>query len=220
MPMRTKGILAFVAAAGFAGAASAADIYQAPPPMAAPIYSPTTAYNWTGLYLGVQGGYDWNQSAASDGSTAAINGGIAGIYGGYNWQTNSNWVFGVDASINYDWARGPVSAPPAPAGNFGEVDWKGFFRGRLGYAWDRFLIYGTAGGSVASLKNVGTNPTSTNPAKLGWTVGGGLEWAMTNNVTARLDYAYANYGTYAYTSPIFTATNQSHTLMLGVAYKF
>ena len=220
MPMRLKGILTFAAVAGFAGAASAADIYQPPPPISSPIYAPAPAFSWTGFYLGVQGGYDWNRSVTVSTSccTANINGGIAGIYGGYNWQTPSNWVFGVEGSINYDWARGPVVG--VPAGDFGEVDWKGFVKGRLGYAWDRFMIYATAGGAVAPLKNVGTNPTDVQ-TRLGWTVGGGVEMAITDNVVARLDYAYSDFGTYAFTTPVaFTATNKSSTLMGGIAIKF
>jgi len=217
MPMRLKGILTFAAVAGFAGAASAADIYQPPPPISSPIYSPAPVFSWTGFYLGVQGGYDWNRAVASTGATANIDGGILGLYAGYNWQTASNWVFGVEGSINYDWARGAVSAP---AGNFGEVDWKGFVKGRVGYAWDRFLLYATAGGAVAPLKNTGAFPTA-NPAKLGWTVGGGVEMAVTDNVVARLDYSYADFGSYSYTAPVaFTATNKSHTLMGGIAIKF
>jgi outer membrane immunogenic protein len=217
MTTRFTGILAFVAAAGFAGAASAADIYQPPPPIDAPIYTPAPAFSWTGAYIGIQGGYDWNRAVASNGDTANIDGGIAGIYGGYNWQTPTNWVFGVDASINYDWARGPVVGSP---GDFGEVDWKGFFRGRLGYAFDRFLIYGTAGGAVAPLKNVGNNPSETQ-TKLGWTVGAGAEMAVTDNVVVRLDYSYADFGRYNFTQPVnFSATNKSHTLMGGIAVKF
>ena len=217
MTMKLNAVLAFAAAAGFAGAASAADIYQPPPPISAPIYTPAPAFSWTGAYLGIQGGYDWNRAVADNGDTANIDGGIVGVYGGYNWQTASNWVFGVDASINYDWAQGPVIGAP---GNFGEVDWKGFFRGRLGYAWDRFMIYGTAGGAVASLKNVGNNPSDIQ-TKLGWTVGGGVEMALTNNVVARVDYSYADFGTYNFTQPVnFTATNKSHTIMGGIAVKF
>lgn len=218
MPRKIHAILTFTAAAGFAGAASAADIYQPPPPIDAPIYMPAPAFSWTGFYIGVQGGYDWNNSTADNGDTAKINGGIVGLYGGYNWQTASNWVFGVDASINYDWARGEVTG--APAGTFGEVDWKGFFRGRLGYAWDRFLVYGTAGGAVAPLKSVGTVESDVQ-TKLGWTVGAGVEVAVTNNVVARLDYSYANFGSYGFSQPVsFSATNQSHTLMGGIAVKF
>jgi outer membrane immunogenic protein len=222
MPMNFKGILAFTAAAGFAGAASAADIYQAPPPISSPIYTPAPVFTWTGAYIGIQGGYDWNRAVTTpSGFASSIDGGIAGIYGGYNWQTATNWVVGIDASINYDWASGAVSGAP---GYTGEVDWKGFVRGRLGYAWDRFMIYGTAGGAFAPLKAVDTGAgfgDSENPVKLGWAVGGGVEVALTDNVVARLDYTYADFGKYDYTSPVsFSATNKSHTVMGGIALKF
>ena len=56
MPMKLRGILSLVAMAGLTGAASAADIYQPPPPIETPIYTPTSVYNWSGFYLGVNGG--------------------------------------------------------------------------------------------------------------------------------------------------------------------
>ena len=231
MRMGLSGILALVAAVGTAGAASAADLSPPLRPLvAAPIYTPVSAYNWTGWYLGVQGGYDWNHASTFSGGftyPANENGLSAGVYGGYNWQPAGNWVFGVDTSINYDWARGSAtSGGLLPSANSAGPTWKGLFRGRVGYAWDRFLVYGTAGGAIAgySASTVGP-PGSGSATPFGWTVGGGIEVAMTQRWTARLDYSYQNYGTFnAKGSGTFAGgvpvSLTGSTLMAGIAYKF
>lgn len=230
MPMKLKGILTFAAAAATAGAASAADIYQPPPPISTPIYTPAPAFSWTGAYLGIQGGYDWNRARTESGGftyPANLNGGIAGIYGGYNWQTASNWVFGIDGSINYDWAKGSATTGgPLPVANSAGPNWKGFVRGRLGYAWDRVLVYGTLGGAVMGYKATTTGPDGAGSATpWGWTVGGGIEMAFTDNIVGRLDYAYQDYGTFTVNGtgtfgggvPVSV---KSHSLMAGIGVKF
>lgn len=227
MPMNLKGILAFTAAAGFAGAASAADIYQAPPPISSPIYTPAPMFTWTGAYIGLQGGYDWNR-ASTPPYSANVDGFIGGLYGGYNWQTATNWVLGIDGSINWSGASGSSTGPgPLPDANSAEVNWKGLIRGRLGYAWDRFMLYGTAGAAVAGYSASTTNPDGTgNATPWGWTVGAGAEVALTDNVVARLDYSYQDYGTFNVTgSGTFggggvPVSLKSHTVMGGIALKF
>jgi len=211
-----------LAAALAASPALAADLsapgtgYVAPPA--------ATPFQWSGMYFGVQGGYDWNHatntSNPDEGIAADVNGGIAGVYGGYNWQFGQA-VFGVDASINYDWAQGGVNSLGVPTGNTAEVDWKAFLRARLGWAIaERLLIYGTAGGSVADLKPIfAGGVVQGDPSAWGWTIGAGAEWAFADHWTARVDYAYANYGTFNYPSAI-TATMNSHTLTFGVALKY
>ena len=231
MPMKLKGILAFTAAAGFAGAASAADIYQAPPPISSPIYTPAPVFSWTGAYIGLQGGYDWNRASTDmgGGNSANVDGFIGGLYGGYNWQTATNWVLGIDGSINWSGASGSAAVGPPPVANSAEVNWKGLIRGRLGYAWDRFMLYGTAGAAVAGVSASTTTPDGSGTATpWGWTVGAGAEVALTDNVVARLDYSYQDYGTFGVTGtgPGFSAAGgvptslTSHTVMGGIALKF
>ena len=210
-----------------AGPAIAADLGSEPAPLETPIYSPISAFNWAGGYLGIQGGYDWNHATTPPDWSAQENGGIIGIYGGYNWQPASNWVFGVDASINFDWARGSGSSPtlPGPTSNSAGPDWKGFLRGRLGYAWDRFMLYGSAGAAVMHYTANITGPSGSGSATpWGWTVGLGAEMAITDNWVGRLDYAYQNYGSFtlAGAAPVggTSVAVNSHTLMVGIARKF
>lgn len=227
MPMKLKGILAFTAAAGFAGAASAADIYQAPPPISSPIYTPAPMFTWTGAYIGLQGGYDWNRASTTEdgGHSANVDGFIGGLYGGYNWQTATNWVLGIDGSINWSGASGSA---PSTIANTADVNWKGLIRGRLGYAWDRFMLYGTAGAAVAGFSATTGAPDngSGSATPWGWTVGAGAEVALTDNVVARLDYSYQDYGTFnvnmagdVFTGAVPTSLT-SHTVMGGIALKF
>lgn len=230
MSMKLRAILALAATAGLTGAAFAADIYQPPPPISAPIYTPTPAFSWTGGYLGIQGGYDWNPASTEMAPytyPADLGGGIVGVYGGYNWQTATNWVFGIDGSINYDWAEGEsTSGGPLPGANSAGPNWKGFIRGRIGYAIDRFLVYGTGGATVIGYNASTTSPDGSGSATpWGWTIGAGMEMAITNNIVARLDYAYSNYGTFTVTgdgtfSGGVPVSLQSHSLMAGVALKF
>ena len=224
MRMGLSGALAVVAVAGTAGAAMAADLSTTPPPPA-PLYSPRSAYNWSGPYLGVQGGFDWDNATTPPNHSASESGGIAGVYGGYNWQPSNNWVFGIDASLNWDGATGTGTGLPLPASNSAGPTWKGFLRGRLGYAWDRFMIYGTAGGTIAGYSATTTGPSGSGTATpVGFTVGAGVETALSKNWIARLDYAYENYGTFTLAGSGAvngqSVTLSGSTLMAGIAYKF
>jgi outer membrane immunogenic protein len=78
-----------------------------------------------------------------------------------------------------------------------ETKWEGATRGRIGYAFDHFLIYGAAGVAYAkrefSVSALGTSFSDKKTA-VGWTVGGGVEAAVTDNVIVRVDYRYTDYG--------------------------
>ena len=213
-------LMAFAAGTIGATAANAADLYVPPP--ASPVYSPAAAYDWSGFYIGLQGGFDWNHATTPTTYAANENGGIVGVYGGYNWMFASNWLLGVDASINYSWASG--SDPTAGVTNSAGPNWKGFVRGRLGYAWDRFLLYGTAGAAGMGYTANVTGFSSGTASPWGWTVGLGAEMAVSQNLTARLDYSYQDYGTFTLggSAPVggTTVNVNSSTLMAGLAYKF
>jgi outer membrane immunogenic protein len=221
---RLSVLLALATLPALTGAALAADIPR--PVVVAPAAPPpivrVVPFSWTGHYIGIQGGYDWNHvvntSDPAEDIKGDLNGPIAGIYGGANWQTG-RIVFGVDASINADWARGDITAAGVFAGT-GEVDWKAFVRGRLGVALgERLLLYATLGGSAADLKPIFPDGTvQGDPSAWGWTAGGGVEWAHRDHLTMRLDYAFTDYGDYRYSNGA-VGTNSSHTLMFGIAWK-
>ena len=216
--------------------ASAADMPVKAPaaPAAAPIYS------WTGFYIGGMAGYVWGRSQHCDTpvfctDTFNVDGFTAGGTAGYNWQW-TNWVFGLETDFSYANAKGSTVSIP---GVFGcgtpacdtKLDWFGTVRGRVGLAYDRFLPYVTGGFAYGKLyADLGTPPltTSNSDTKSGWTVGGGLEYALPMpNWSAKLEYLYFRLGDLFYDTARIcgqlscTAVhNNFSVLRLGVNYRF
>ena len=96
--------------------------------------------------------------------------------------------------------------------------WNGTLRGRAGYNWDRFLVYATGGLAVGEVKTKagGVSDSNTNA---GWTVGAGVEAAITNNVTARVEYRYTDLGSTSY-SNVGKLDFTSNQVMTGIGLKF
>jgi len=182
---------------GFISAASAADL-----PTKGPVYT-TSPYNWTGLYLGVNGGYGWGDTSGGFWSTEfvgdnyGISGGLFGGQVGYNYQSaGTPLVLGIEA--DWDWAdvdgsrtfigQGPINTS-AKLENLGTV------RGRIGYAWDRALFYGTAGWAWSRLKadcgNFCSSPIQSHTVD-GYTLGAGLEYGITPNLSLKAEYLYVH----------------------------
>ncbi len=197
-----------------AGSALAADLPQpaAPPPQAPAVYVPPMApvYNWGGIYFGINGGYafgnsEWTQAGLSTGNFST-NGGLVGGTIGANFQTDV-FVFGVEGDV--DWADlsgssvggcGPLGAAAAiPTTTTCQTtsDWLGTVRGRVGYAFDRVLVFGTAGGAFGNVQAGPSPATSGYPAnnsstEFGWTAGAGIEAAFAENWTAKVEYLYVD----------------------------
>jgi outer membrane immunogenic protein len=192
-----------------AGPALAADLPVAPPPPQAPAYVPVVApvYNWGGIYIGANGGYgfgnsNWNATPGFGFDTIGtgnfnINGGIAGGTIGANFQSGQ-FVFGVEADGDWSDIKGNTSAGDCGAANTCQTsnDWLATLRGRLGYAFDRVLVYGTAGGAAGDVKATFAGPgfagASTDTTEFGWTAGAGVEVGITENITAKVEYLYVD----------------------------
>ena len=181
-----KILLASVALFGFAGAASAADLpVRAAPP--APIIAAVPVFTWTGFYVGVNAGYGWNanDSITVGGLTFDLDdegGFVGGAQAGYNYQIGS-FVVGLEGDIQYaDFGgddRFDFDGDGILDDDFNTSDWFGTVRARAGVAFDRALIYATGGFAFAD-------------GATGWTVGGGLEYAFTNNLSAKIEGLYVN----------------------------
>ena len=191
-----------------AGGASAADLPRraAPPlPPALPVFT------WTGFYVGANAGYGFRggSSTYTDATygTVTESGGRGGFVGGgqigYNYQLTpgSGWVLGAEADFQgTGFGRrgdGTIGSTPyysvAPS-----LDWFGTVRGRLGYAFDRWLVYGTGGfayggGSRSSYASAYpyTLPGTT---RTGYAVGGGVEYAFTQKISAKVEALYMHLG--------------------------
>ena len=172
-----RASLVALAAASTVTVANAADLARRHAmPTKAPAY--TAPYNWTGFYLGINGGGGWGNSSFSGAfPTGSFNttGGLAGGTVGYNWQTGPV-VFGLEGDIDWSDIRG--SAPCVATTCTTRNDWLGTARGRIGYAFDRFLPYVTGGAAFGNVKSTITGVGSTDNSKAGWTLGGGVEAAI------------------------------------------
>jgi outer membrane immunogenic protein len=206
----------------------------------------------TGCGTGGIAGNVTRQSSGTFGNNTAFTG---GGQVGYNWQFSPMWVFGLEADLNYNGTKSTVAGSlvqPPPTFAAGSMfnysvsqtlDWFGTGRARLGWVpADRVMIYGTGGlayGRVQSSTGVAfaisadTYAGSFSDIRVGWTAGGGIEWAFAQNWTAKAEYLYIDLGRTSYTDGCLTAcgaaplpsyttglTTREHIARFGINYLF
>jgi outer membrane immunogenic protein len=250
--MRKIAVL-IVAAAGvsLAGAASAAD-------MARPVYTKAPmapAYLWQGSYIG---GYIGGATGADNmttgvpvtGAGAPIFAGagasykygssfIGGYTGGYNWQVSPNWVLGYESETGYIGVTG-ASTFAGSATSTARTSIGGLYStwtARVGYAWDRSLLYVKGGAALATVQTGVTDPTAgahidTTGRKyaLGYAAGAGYEYALDNKWSIKAEYMYLGFDKNITTTgnftavpvQVFTTTSLAglHTGKVGLNYKW
>jgi outer membrane immunogenic protein len=193
-----------LAAAGISGAASAADLAARTYPKAPPAPYVSPVYDWTGFYIGINGGWGnannfWTlQTPAGnfpEGGTNG-NGGTVGGQIGYRWQTGPA-VFGLEAQGN--WANltaqhTSIAAANAGFDNYSNLDAFGLFTGQIGYAWNTVLLYAKGGAAVTDSKyndvitGTGALVATSSDTRWGGVVGAGLEYAFAPNWSAAIEY--------------------------------
>jgi outer membrane immunogenic protein len=213
-------------------AASAADLparpYTKAPMMAAP-------YNWTGFYAGVNAGYAFGrESSTLTGLGVAGTGSVDydGLFGGgqigYNIQYGM-WVWGIEADIQGSSIGGRQNAIAAGLGAAAvsnKMDAFGTIRGRLGFAYDRFLPYVTGGFAVGrNTLTVGGAALEETATHTGWTVGAGIEHALRDGWTVKAEYLHVDLGSEDYLSafaPLASASANMrlHIVRAGLNYRF
>jgi outer membrane immunogenic protein len=169
--------------------AKAADI---PPPVYKAPRSVVAYYNWTGFYAGINGGYgfgtsNWDFPPVSN----KPKGGMVGGTLGYNWQSGSI-VYGIEGDWDWSMMKGSVVCGIGTCET--KNTWLATARARLGYAFDRWLPYVTGGGAFGNVKATNSVLSSASSTQVGWTFGGGLEYAFMGNWTAKLEYLYVDLG--------------------------
>lgn len=194
-----------VAAASYAAPqAQAADLGPyVPPPAPVPVWTWTGAY--AGLHVGTLDG-DAEGTAVAPGDigsqdlTADPNGVLGGIQAGYNFQFGS-FVLGAEGDVSFgdiDDVIYPEMFGAFPTRIEAEMDWMATIRGRLGWAWDRTLFYATGGVAWTDLDvtaDAGADGSDSDSASMfGWTVGGGVEHALTDSISMKAEYLYADFG--------------------------
>jgi outer membrane immunogenic protein len=196
-------------ALGMAAPASAADLAARPYTKAPPIAAPMM-YDWSGFYIGANGGYGWARQCLDVTQVGFVNvfsegcndkgGGVVGGQIGYRWQAGS-WVFGLEAQG--DWAnlrteRVFVNTPFLNTTNTWKstIDGLGLFTGQVGYAWNNSLLYVKGGAAVASQRfdifntATGIGLLQADRTRWGGTVGVGWEYGFSPNWTAGIEYDY------------------------------
>ena len=156
-------------------AAAAADLSRRypPPPPAAPIYAPV--YNWTGFYIGVNGGGAFGHSTWDSAGGFNLTGGLIGGTIGFNWQPGP-LVLGIESDLDWSAISGSTTNL-CPLGCKTANSWLGTVRGRAGYAFDRIMPYVTGGIAFGNIKASTPGFPGIDNASTGWTVGAGLEVA-------------------------------------------
>jgi outer membrane immunogenic protein len=202
-PMRRQILLASVGAIAIAGTAFAAEPAPTPPP-------PVPIFTWTGIYAGGQIGYAWgrddtdittlNPAAPFFTADTRPEGVIGGAHLGYNLQV-AQWVIGLEGTVDGTSLDKTVTLGGVPVFTVqGREDVQGSILGRLGFAFDRVLIYATGGAAFSNVKDdyrLGAPfflADSITKTRTGWTVGGGFDYAITNNWSIGAQYRYSDFG--------------------------
>jgi len=231
-------------------------------------YAPVACcFSWTGFYVGINGGYGfsardedvvWNETFATTpffgpASAGSLNpaGAFGGVQVGYNQQLGS-LVVGIEADLQgagiSDSATGVTTPYLAPGGvasmtSKNSVGWFGTVRPRLGFAWDRTLLYATGGlawGGITHEMQWSDNFGFSTPqdrvssSQVGYVLGGGIEYGFSHNLRLKLEYQYLDFGTTHYKAPelfgpggaatafaINTDTHTDfHTVRVGLNWKW
>ena len=188
--------IAGLMAAAWASPSLAADLPR--PAYKAPVYV-APVFSWTGFYIGANAGYGW---AKSDWSSAVTSGDpkpkgfLVGGTLGYNMQTG-NFVWGLEGDIDLSTIKGSTTGGTgvcAGAGCETRNRWFGTARGRIGYAFDRWLPYLTCGAAFGDIKMSPSTGLAETKTKIGWTAGAGVEWAFAANWSTKVEYLYTDLG--------------------------
>jgi outer membrane immunogenic protein len=207
--------------------------------MAADPIAPDPGFDWSGPYVGVQGGYGWQSNNDIDEITTAtgvlINqiprddkGYFGGLHAGYNFA-NGSFVYGIESDLEYS---GIESDGFDGLGNHLDksIDWLGSLRARAGVTVDRALLYVT-GGLAAGLVDMearedGVTSISESELAFGWTAGAGVEFAITDSLSANVEYRYTDLADTENTGTIFNGgftyehENRFQAVRAGLSWHF
>ncbi|MEP7173675.1 MAG: outer membrane protein [Aestuariivirga sp.] len=196
----------------------------------APFVDP--AYDWSGFYVGIQGGYGWgdydvaleippHNGFPSDGADF---GGefdddfLGGIHAGYNFMATENFVFGLEADIETTGFNGDQD--PSTDHFKMKIPVMGSLRARAGYSLDNLLIYGTGGLAIAAgdfdteIQNTFADNKET---FVGFTVGAGVNWGITEHLSAGLEYRYTDLGSVDYTPSVLECFDQISQIACNIS---
>jgi outer membrane immunogenic protein len=219
-------LLSGVALLTLVGSAAAADIPRRVERAAPPVPYVAPMYNWTGFYVGINGGGGFGTGSLSGRPSTGdfdTSGGLVGGTAGYNWQSNQI-VWGLETDIDWSNIEGSRTCR---GGLHCEVrnEWLGTVRGRVGYAMDRWMPYVTGGLAYGDVNARVTGFPGRSDTRTGWTVGGGVEFALWAPWTAKVEYLYVDLGDFACGRSCGAAAPdnvefRSHIVRAGLNYRF
>ncbi len=186
-----------------AGGAQAADPYASSSSYGS--YGTSSGFDWSGPYAGAVLGYGWGDSNIAD-----SDGFLAGLTVGHNWQSGP-LVFGLEGDLAY------TGVGHSSIVDSFDVDWLGTARGRVGYAFDRFMVFGT-GGFAWTRANYRFAAFEEGNNHFGWSLGFGAEAALTQQLSAKIDYLHNNFEAESYLTRSLDPT--TNTLRFGLNYQF
>lgn len=207
-------LTAAISAAVVSGAYAADAIIEQTPEL------PVAAYNWTGAYIGAFGGITGGENnyevpGVPGSLDVSSSGALGGVQLGYDYQTGP-WVFGAVADIaftNHEATFGPLNS---------ELKYLGTVRARAGYAFDRALFYGH-GGFAYGETELSDGIDSFDKTRTGFTVGAGVEYAITDRISFQTEYSYVDLGKDDFTlapGAVFNEEVNFHMIKAAVNFRF
>jgi outer membrane immunogenic protein len=189
-------------------------------------YERTKTYDWTGFYIGINGGWGWGRTfwdePGSSSGFFGLDGGLFGGTAGFNLQKGPV-VFGIEGTIDATNIRGMAMSPNCPSCSTANT-YLGTVDGRVGYAASNFLPYIKGGVAFGNIQQkVGGFP-GTDDSKVGWNVGGGLEWAATRQLSLKVELNHIDLGSttcgLATCGGTATTPFRVNTFVFGANYNF
>jgi outer membrane immunogenic protein len=212
--------------------------YSKAPVLASPVY------DWSGFYVGAFGGVGFGNHNISDGlgtsstfsnftANYGSQGGFGGGEAGFNYQSG-NYVLGIEADAFWSGIKGNDAANTfaIPSTDADNLRWGGTLRARGGFTVDRWLMFFTGGWAYGDLLHTNIDPVN-GPDQFtvhgnGLTAGGGIEYALTNNLIGKVEYRYYNFNAYSRAgTPLtpngqlpYTVNSTYSVISVGLDYKF
>jgi outer membrane immunogenic protein len=212
MKIKIASLAATAAIIAFTPAAFAADMPVAQAPVEAMVQD--ASFDWTGFYVGAFGGYGWGETDAGAFGSSDLEGPLAGGTVGYNHQIDQ-FVVGIEA----DGGWSGIDNEDDNLTNDTSIDWLTTVRGRVGFAMDSFLIYGTGGAAIGEVSFDPAGPVGEDSdTRIGWTAGGGVEAALTDNISVKAEYLYVDLGEEEINGTDVDVN--AHTVRGGINYRF
>jgi outer membrane immunogenic protein len=182
---------------------------------------------WSGGYIGAHGGYGWANYHAIDGITPSQiwdlkpEASFGGFQSGANWLMSPNWLFGLETDASYGDLSDRGRSTPSHLLISTKIQTMGTIRARFGYVMDRTLLYVTGGGAYAREKSfMDVVGKASKENHFGWTLGGGVEYKLTPEWSAKLEYLYADLGKNTFNGPAVPFAFMRNTELTTNTVKF